>query len=62
MFFTSKDKVDNQEIKEKLSGHEYKVIVPAEKIIDENGEEVILYKMVDDNIKELDVFGGGDNK
>lgn len=62
MFFTSKDKVDNQEIKEKLLGHEYKVIVPAEKIIDENGEEVILYKMVDDNIRELDAFGGGDDK
>ncbi len=62
MFFTSKDKVDNQEIKEKLSGQEYKVIVPAEKIIDENGQEVILYKMVDDGIKELDVFSGGDDE
>lgn len=62
MFFTSKDKVDNQEIKEKLLGQEYRVIVPAEKIIDENGQEVILYKMVDDGIKELDVFSGGDDE
>ena len=62
MFFTSKDKVNSQDIKEKIQGQEYKVIIPAEKILDDNGQEIILYKLEESNVKELNVFDGGEDQ